>query len=497
MRRLTPRPGCWRGRAAGASRGRPDPAGLPGGTGRRGGLGPDRRRDASPPAPACWPRAASPWPRWSPPAASVLGVGVGLPGHPHRPARPAGLRRSLAALPLAVPTYVAGFAWVSTVDGFAGFWAAALVLTLCSYPYVYLPVAAALAGADPAQEEVARSLGPRTVARLRRRDAAPDPARGRRRARCSSRSTCCRTSAPSPSLRVDVFTRAIFTAINLGFDPHRRARARHRAGRADRGAARRRDADPAPRRPLRPRRRRGRPPTRHGCALRAAAVAGRRWRWPPSPRSLWACRPLSLLRWSVAGRVPARDRSPRSPPRPATRCGSRRSARRSPSLLALPIGLLAARAPGPLATLLDRLAYLAHALPGLVIGLSLVFFGINVAYPLYQTVWLLALAYAALFLPLAVGAVGAAAAQAPPALEEVARSLGRRPAYVLRTVTLPLAAPGHRRRRGAGLPHLHEGTAGHAAAAPDRHGHARHRAVDAHLGRRLRGRRAVRRAAGR
>jgi iron(III) transport system permease protein len=98
--------------------------------------------------------------------------------------------------------------------------------------------------------------------------------------------------------------------------------------------------------------------------------------------------------------------------------------------------------PGPLATTLDRLTYLAHALPGLVIGLSLVFFGINVVYGLYQTVWLLALAYAALFLPLAVGVVGAAAAQAPPALEEVARSLGRRPGYVLRTVTLPLAAPG-------------------------------------------------------
>src|SRR5690606_9979945 len=69
-------------------------------------------------------------------------------------------------------------------------------------------------------------------------------------------------------------------------------------------------------------------------------------------------------------------------------------------LLALPVGVLTARAPGVLATALDRLAYLSHALPGLVIGLSLVFFAINVAYPLYQTVWLLALAYAALFLPL-------------------------------------------------------------------------------------------------
>ena len=60
----------------------------------------------------------------------------------------------------------------------------------------------------------------------------------------------------------------------------------------------------------------------------------------------------------------------------------------------------------------------------------------------YQTVWLLALAYAALFLPLAVGVVGAAVAEAPSSLDEVARSLGRRPSFVLRTITLPLAAPG-------------------------------------------------------
>ena len=111
-------------------------------------------------------------------------------------------------------------------------------------------------------------------------------------------------------------------------------------------------------------------------------------------------------------------------------------------LLALPIGLLTARAPGSLSNLVDRLTYLAHALPGVVIGLSLVFFGINVVYPLYQSVWLLALAYATLFLPLAVGAVAGAAAHSPPSLEEVGRSLGRGPAAVFRTITLPLTMPG-------------------------------------------------------
>src|SRR5690606_33010782 len=69
----------------------------------------------------------------------------------------------VAALPLAVPSYVAAFSWVSVADlwsstaRFDGFWAAATVLTLYTYPYVYLPVAAALVGADRAQEEVARS----------------------------------------------------------------------------------------------------------------------------------------------------------------------------------------------------------------------------------------------------------------------------------------------------------------------------------------------------
>ncbi|MEU2395725.1 ABC transporter permease subunit [Streptomyces sp. NPDC007369] len=45
------------------------------------------------------------------------------------------------------------------LPGLAGFTGSALALTLVSFPYVYLPVTAALRGTDPAQEEVSRSLG--------------------------------------------------------------------------------------------------------------------------------------------------------------------------------------------------------------------------------------------------------------------------------------------------------------------------------------------------
>ncbi|MEV6399777.1 iron ABC transporter permease [Streptomyces sp. NPDC051907] len=344
----------------------------------------------------------------------------------------------LAALPLAIPSYVAAFAWVSTVEGFEGFWAAALVLTLVSYPYVYLPVAAALTGADPAQEEVSRSLGRgpwRTVYGVTLRQVRPAVGAGALLVALYVLSDFGAVSI----VRVDVLTRAVFTAVNLGFDRTgalvlatvlvaltalvllaeqltRRRGARY----ARLGGGSRRPATRLRLGPLRA-------PAALGLTALIAAALG-----VPA---------ASLLRWSVEGVS-----------RPGSLAELATAARNSLGvsllgmgltvLLALPVGLLGARAPGALAVALDRLAYLSHALPGLVIGLSLVFFGINVVYPLYQSLWLLALAYAALFLPLAVAAVGSAAAQAPPGLEEAARSLGRRRTYVLRTVTVPLAAPG-------------------------------------------------------
>ena len=71
-------------------------------------------------------------------------------------------------------------------------------------------------------------------------------------------------------------------------------------------------------------------------------------------------------------------------------------------LLALPISFLVVRYKGRLAIWAERLPYLLHALPGLVIALTLVFFALHYVPALYQTSGLLLIAYALLFLPLAL-----------------------------------------------------------------------------------------------
>ena len=109
---------------------------------------------------------------------------------------------------------------------------------------------------------------------------------------------------------------------------------------------------------------------------------------------------------------------------------------------ALPVVILSVRRPNRLSHLLERLTYSGFALPGIVVALALVFFGIGYARPLYQTFPMLIVAYTILFLPQAVGAMRASLLRVSPSLEEAARSLGRRPAKVFTTIVLPLMRPG-------------------------------------------------------
>src|SRR6201996_1302026 len=66
---------------------------------------------------------------------------------------------ALTVAPLAMPAFITSYAWVSLSLDLQDFAGALLVISSAYFPLVYLPVAAALRGMDPALEESARSLG--------------------------------------------------------------------------------------------------------------------------------------------------------------------------------------------------------------------------------------------------------------------------------------------------------------------------------------------------
>jgi iron(III) transport system permease protein len=100
------------------------------------------------------------------------------------------------------------------------------------------------------------------------------------------------------------------------------------------------------------------------------------------------------------------------------------------------------RFPGRITSIIERCSYIGFGLPGIVVALSLVFFGANYLPQLYQTLPMLVFAYLVLFLPQSVGTVRSSLLQVNPQLEESARSLGRTSWQTLREVTLPLVRPG-------------------------------------------------------
>jgi iron(III)-transport system permease protein hFbpB len=111
-------------------------------------------------------------------------------------------------------------------------------------------------------------------------------------------------------------------------------------------------------------------------------------------------------------------------------------------ICALPLVWAAVRYSSKLAVWIDRLPYLLHAVPGLVIALSLVYFTINYANAIYQTFLVVIVAYFMLYLPMAQTTLRAALKQLSDNIEKVGQSLGRGPFYIFRTLTLPAMLPG-------------------------------------------------------
>jgi iron(III) transport system permease protein len=367
-----------------------------------------------------------------------LVIGVGLALLATRTDLPG--RRLLAvtaALPLAIPSYVAAFAWIAALPQVSGFAGTVLVLTACCYPYVYLPVAAAMRRIDPSVEEVARSLGRSpwgTFWSVTARQLRPAAASGALLVALYSLSDF---GTPS-MLRFDAFTRVIHASYRSSFDRTPAAvlslllvaitvAITVGEARVRRGGERARVGG--------------------GVARRPKPVHLGRWRWPAAGAAAAVVAvalvfPIaSLLYWFATGLSAGIDLPRLAESTVSTFWFSLLGALVC-TVLAIPVGVLAARHRGRLTGFVEHGSFAGHALPGIVVALALVFFGARVAQPVYQRTPLLVLAYAVLFVPAAIGSVRAAVAMSPVRTEEAARSLGSTPWQVLRRVTLPLAGPG-------------------------------------------------------
>ncbi len=365
-------------------------------------------------------------------------LGVGGAWCVERTALPARRLWAVAlVLPLGIPDFVVGFGWVSLEPGLHGYLAAVMIMTLSLYPLVFLPARTALAKVDAGLEEAARSLGLgpwQTFRRVTLRQIAPAVMGG-----------CLLVTlgllaeyGAFEIVQYQTFTVSIFTEFKLGFDTVAAStlslvlvllslavlggdlalRGRSRAGRVGAGAPR-----------------------------AAARIELGRWR-APVLAALFALAALalgvpvgSLIYWMARGSSITLPSTSVLSALAHTAAFSAAAAAIA-TALAIPVTALAVRHRNRLTALIERLAYLPMALPGLVIALGLVSFSVRYAFSLYQGSFELILAYAILFLPLAVVGVRSAMGQASPRLEEVARSLGSSPLAVWRRVTLPLLAPG-------------------------------------------------------
>lgn len=342
-----------------------------------------------------------------------------------------------AGLPLVIPAFVASYSWASIDIMFQNMGGAILILALSKYPLVYLPVAAALRNTDPGFEYVSRSLGHgpwRTFFRALVPQLIPALGGG---ALLVATHMFAEFGALA-LLQVQTFTTAIFESYELQFDSASaamqslvlmtlcipviwleiRLRGSRRVSRVGKGSARK--AQPV---------KLGRmtPLVLAGFTLLAVLALGV---------------PLFMLGyWLVTGHSAGVGHEKIWPAikGSVTLAGS---GALLASLLAIPLVLLAIRQRSRLTLIAERLPYIVHGVPGVVVALALVFLTIRSVPALYQTTLVLLVAYAILFLPLAQSSLRASIELLPSNLESIGRSLGKRPFTVFVTVILPNIAPG-------------------------------------------------------
>ena len=369
----------------------------------------------------------------------------------------------LAALPLAVPSYIAAMLAVSAfgpvgllqdaleplgvqrLPSIYGFWGAMLVLALFTYPYLLLTLRPALLGLDPRLEETSRGLGYGRWSTFRRvvlPQLRPALASGGLLVALYAISDFGAVAL----LRYDTLTRALFVRYESGFDF---------SGASALALVLISIAFALIALELWARGERRYHSARGGSRPVATAPLGR-WRWPAlglvtALLALALALPLALLGyWLLRGLAAGEALSGVGASVLDSLTASGLAALVAAGL-ALPVAVLSARHRRfALTQPIELLSHSGFALPGLVVALALVFAALHseslagglFGGRLYQSLALLVAGYALLFLPQALGATRTSLLQISPSMEEAASGLGRRPWQVLGSITLPLASRG-------------------------------------------------------
>jgi iron(III) transport system permease protein len=91
---------------------------------------------------------------------------------------------------------------------------------------------------------------------------------------------------------------------------------------------------------------------------------------------------------------------------------------------------------------LDQLAFLPIAIPGIVLGVSILLLYLTLPVPIYGTVWILLVAYITKYLPYGMRAASASMIQISKELEEASTASGASWARTFARIILPLLMPG-------------------------------------------------------